>query len=193
MMRRRNKGLAEELSRLFYNRSGPTLRAVQRRISQPGVWWKVAQVLGLVVGGLIVVVSGTLPWWELGYLEANGLDLLRGRAAFSLGLLLVLLGFMHAVHRSERIRIGSVVAGCAISVAVVALALLEWSQYANFSWERPLNSLSGPHYLGQSAVREGLRLTLYGGIIASFGSLCGLVRDPDPAADPPPRFPQYVR
>ena len=192
-MMRRNEGLAEELSRLFYNKSGPTLRAVQRRISQPGYWWKVARVLGLVVGGLVVVVAGTLPWWEFGRLEANGLDLMRGRAAFSLGLLLVLLGFMHTVNHSERIRLRSVVAGCAISVTVVVLALIEWRQYDNFSWEQPLNMLSGLDYLGSPAIREGLMLTLYGGVIAFFGSLCGLAPDPDPAVDPSPRSAQYAR
>ena len=190
-MRRKNEGLAEELSQLFYNRSGSTLRAVQRRISRPGSWWKVAQVLGLVVGGLIVVVAGTLPWWDWGRLEMNGLDLLRGRAAFSLGLLLVLIGFMHAVFQSERIRLKSVAAGCALSASIVALALFEWSQYANFRWDPPPGMLSGPHYLGQAAMREGLMLTLYGGIIAFLGSLCGLVPDPDSTVEPPPRLARY--
>ncbi len=189
---RKREGLAEELSRLFYNRSGPILRAVQRRISHPGSWWKVAQVLGLVSGGLVVVVAGTLPWWELNHRETNGLDILRGRAAFSLGLLLVLLGFMHAAFQSERIRLASVATGCALSVSIVALALFEWSQYANIRWDPPPGMLSGPPIIFQSAVLAGLILAVCGGIIAFLGSLCGLAPDPDPVADPPHRFARYV-
>ena len=192
-MMRRSEGLAEELSRLFYNKSGPTLRAVQRRISQSGVWWKLAQVMGLVVGGLIVLVAGTLPWWDVGFLEANGLDILRGRAAFSLAALLVLLGFMRAFSRSDGLRIRSVVAGCAFSVVIIGLALIERDQYTNFSWEFPTNMLSGQHSFADPALREGLMLTIYGGIIAFFGSLCGLAPDPDSAGDPPPRSARYAR
>ena len=192
-MMHRGEGLAEELSRLFYNKSGPSLRAVQRRISQPGVWWKFANILGLILGGLMIVSSGLVPWWEVGSHEANGLDFMRGRAAFSLGAVLLLMGFLRALGQLDRFRLAAVPMGALLALVVIGLAILERSQYTNFSWEFPTNMLSGRHSFADPAVREGLMLTIYGGIIAFFGSLCGLAPDSDSAADPPSRSARYAR
>ncbi|MCH7697847.1 MAG: hypothetical protein IH865_02760 [Chloroflexi bacterium] len=187
-MRSKRESLLEELSRLFYNRSGPALRAVQRRISQPGVWWKFANVFGLILGGLLIVSSGLVPWWEIGSREVYGLDFMRGRAAFSFGALLFLMGFFRALWPPDRLRLQTVSVGVLIALAVIGLAILERdrSDHGGFG------GLGLFSIFARYAVREGYYLALYGGIIAFVGSLCGLARDPDPVADPPPRFARYV-
>ena len=187
MIKRRNKGLAEELSWLFYDGSGPALRVVQRRISQPGVWWMFANVFGLILGGLLIIASGLLPWWQVYSNEPAGLELTRGQAAFSLGAALFLMGFVRALRPSDRFRLATVPAGVLMALVVIGLALLERGRanpiefYYNFLLPYPF------------VVREGFYLALYGGIIAFLGSLCGLAPDPDPFLDPPPRFSQYSR
>ncbi|MCI0856827.1 MAG: hypothetical protein J4N98_09060 [Chloroflexi bacterium] len=189
-MMRRNEGLAEELSRLFYNRSGPTLRAVQRRISQPGVWWKIANLFGLILGGLMVVASGLVPWWELRSGGGAGLDFIRGRAAFGFGALLLLMGFLRALRPSDQVRLATVPVGALLALAVIGLALLERQHGVSFGGSRDILGLFFPVRIELGA---GYYLALYGGIIAFFGSLCGLAPDPDPAVDPPPRSARYAR
>jgi len=188
MMRRTNNGLAEELSRLIYLRSGPTLRAVQRRISQPGVWWKFANVFGLILGGLMIVASGLVPWWEIRS-GAAGLDFTRGQVAFSLGALVLLMGFFRALLPPDRLRLATVPVGVLLALAVIGLAVFERHQGGPFGVS---NDLLG-FFLFRIELGAGYYLALYGGIIAFFGSLCGLAPDPDPTVDPPPRPAQYAR
>ncbi len=200
-MMRGREGLAEELSRLFYNKSGPTLRAVQRRISQPGSWWKFANVFGLILGGLMIVSSGFLPWWEHGTPDVilvgfepdfvNGLEIMRGQAAFSLGIILVVMGLARWFISSGQARLVRVSLSLLLALAVIGLALVERDRGNPIDFDS--NALISFLYPVLFALGEGYYLALYGGIIAFFGSLCGLAPDPDPAADPPPRLTQDLR
>ena len=181
---RKREGLAEELSRLFYNRSGPILRAVQRRISQPGVWWKFASVSGIGLGGFLVVLSGYVPWWRENYgVELTGLDFARGQAVVGLGSALLVIAMLRVVLAPSAARLPSLVAAFVIAWSIVAIALIE-EHIANPVGWHPLDS--GWYVL------QGYYVAISGGIIAFVGSLCGLAPDPDPVADPPPRFARYT-
>ena len=184
-MMRRREGLAEELSQLFHNKSGPTLRAVQRRISQQGVWWKFANVVGLILGGLLIILSGYVPWWRENYgVELTGLDFARGQAVVGLGCALLVIAMLRAVLPSSAARLPSVVAALVIAWSTIAIALIE-EHIANPVGWYPLDS--------RWYVQQGYYLAISGGIAAFVGAFFGLAPDPDPAAGPPPRSARYVR
>ena len=181
-MRRKNEGLAEELSRLFYNRSVPTLRAIQCRISQPGFWWRLASAFGIGLGGILAVWSGYVPWWRENYgTELAGLDFARGQAVVGLGCALLIIAILRVALPPSAARLPSLLAASVIAWSIIAAALIE-EHIANPVGWYPLDS--------RWYVQEGYYLPIPGGIIAFLGSLCGLARDPYPAVDPPPRLAQ---
>ncbi len=181
-MMRGREGLAEELSRLFYNKSGPTLRAVQRRISQPGVWWRFASAFGIGLGGFLAVRSGYVPWWRENYgIELAGLDFARGQAVVGLGCALLVIAILRVALPPSGARLPSLLAASVIAWSIIAVALIE-EHIANPVGRYPLDS--------RWYVQQGHYLAISGGIIAFLGSLCGLAPDPDPRAEPPSRLEQ---
>ncbi|MEX0785092.1 MAG: hypothetical protein WD939_00500 [Dehalococcoidia bacterium] len=148
---------------------------VQRFIETRG-WWTFAQVTGLLMGALVILYSGFIPWYEVtGWrdLEYDGLSLMRGRLAFSLGGVIALSGMVRICRSDDRVRVGSAVLASCSAAAVVMAALIELDQFDVLAFDTRATLSGLPLY----EARHGAYVAMAGGAIAFVCSLFGLIPD----------------